>query len=443
PPIHTARLTPPFIATANRNSACVATAKRLTLPPCAGAAARMRAHRRPPPSFRSSNSRQELARQSCVLAVLQGTVDVLQLKRRRPRTYSDSDTGAVRDGVAITACASSILVQQPTGKVATSMTPTVRGAAMANLDKLLFQPTFEKPKAGEPRGPRARDDSAAIVTYRYLRFGMVVIAFALVVSILYQWRTAGCWQGSISAYYYTPARPIFVSGMIAIAISLMVIKGSTPVEDLLLNTAGMLAPVVAFVPTTFEPPCVRGQALVKVNQKLPNDIIRHVENNIFASLVAGFLALAIAILVLVIEQYRNDKVATRYVRSRIALVALTGLFLIVGVWLLANDKILELHGQAAFWMFVALGLASIVSGIWVFIVNRGDGPKTTRHWTKLGVSYIVVGVVMGVAGAIITFWPDPWDHRTLVLEMTEIGLFVAMWIVQSFERWGKILQAEP
>lgn len=314
---------------------------------------------------------------------------------------------------------------------------------MADLKELLSQPTFERPKAGAARGPRARDNAAAVITYRYLRLGMVVIAFALLASVFYQWRTAGCWQGSISAYYYTPARPIFVSGMVAIAVSLIVIKGSTPVEDFLLQAAGMLAPIVAFVPTTFEPPCVPGQGLVKVKQNLPDDIVRNVENNIFTMLIAGFLALAIAVLVLVIEQHRNDKVATRYVKSRIALIVLTGLLLIVGVRLLANERILGLHGKAAFWMFVALGLASVVSGSWLFRINRGEGPKTSRRWRAFAVLYIAVGVLMGVAGATITFWPDPWDHRTLVLEMTEIGLFVAMWVVQSFERWGKILQAEP
>ena len=48
---------------------------------------------------------------------------------------------------------------------------------------------------------------------------------------------------------------------------------------------------------------------------------------------------------------------------------------------------------------------------------------------------------MAVVGMIIKWVvPDPWDHRILVLEVVEITLFAAMWIVQSIERWGKPLQ---
>lgn len=33
-----------------------------------------------------------------------------------------------------------------------------------------------------------------------------------------------CWQRSISAYYYTPVRPIFVGGLMLIGFSLIVIE---------------------------------------------------------------------------------------------------------------------------------------------------------------------------------------------------------------------------
>ena len=92
-------------------------------------------------------------------------------------------------------------------------------------------------------------------------------------------------------------------------------------------------------------------------------------------------------------------------------------------------------------MFAVLAVASFFNGIWLFHVNRG-APKTSPRWRTFGLSYIAVGVAMALAGVIIKWlWPGPWDHRTLVLEMVEIGLFAAMWVVQSIERWGKILQA--
>src|SRR5205085_6408417 len=55
--------------------------------------------------------------------------------------------------------------------------------------------------------------------------------------------------GSISAYYYTPVRGMFAGALLAIGACLVCIRGSTTVEDILLNVAGMLAPVVALIPT--------------------------------------------------------------------------------------------------------------------------------------------------------------------------------------------------
>ncbi|HVE45319.1 MAG TPA: hypothetical protein VNA57_01035 [Acidimicrobiales bacterium] len=46
---------------------------------------------------------------------------------------------------------------------------------------------------------------------------------------------------------------------------------------------------------------------------------------------------------------------------------------------------------------------------------------------------------MALAGAIIKKSLAPSNTG---LEMTEIGLFSAMWVVHSIERWGKILQPE-
>ena len=88
----------------------------------------------------------------------------------------------------------------------------------------------------------------AIKTYRYLRVGMIGAVVLLAASISIEIVKAGCAQTSISAYYYTPARAIFVGAMFVVGVSLIVYKGRTPWEDNWLNVAGMLAPVVAVVP---------------------------------------------------------------------------------------------------------------------------------------------------------------------------------------------------
>lgn len=307
----------------------------------------------------------------------------------------------------------------------------------------LFRPVLESSEHGD-RNAEERNVAAAIKTYRYLRVGMIVVVIALAASIYFVHRTTNCWQGSISAYYYTPARPIFVSGLIAIAVSLIIIKGSTIIEDTLLNFAGMLAPIVAFVPTSFEPPCVPGQSLGDGPGGLPDVIVRDAQNNIAAVLVAGFVGLVVAVFVFFRERRGDSRRSTRDNVGEVALLAVTAVVLVVTSWLLATDKILDYHGWSAVAMFGFLALASIANGVWLRWANRRPGRETSEHWKVYSLLYIVVGAAMLIAGLIIKFGvPDPWDHRTLVLEVTEIGLFAAMWAVQSHERWGKILQTTP
>lgn len=57
-------------------------------------------------------------------------------------------------------------------------------------------------------------------------------------------------QHSISAFYYTRARGVFVGAVVAIGVALLSYRGYTRGSNLLLNTAGASAIVVALVPTT-------------------------------------------------------------------------------------------------------------------------------------------------------------------------------------------------
>lgn len=54
---------------------------------------------------------------------------------------------------------------------------------------------------------------------------------------------------SISAFYYTPARSLFVGTLVAIGVALVAYRGYTRGENLLLNAAGGLAIVAALFPT--------------------------------------------------------------------------------------------------------------------------------------------------------------------------------------------------
>ncbi len=94
---------------------------------------------------------------------------------------------------------------------------------------------------------------AARETYRYLRVGIVVLTAVLGSSVVGVAVTEGwVWRGSISAYFYSPARSVFVGALMAIGICLVALQGRLHLEDELLNTAGLLMPFVALVPAPYE-----------------------------------------------------------------------------------------------------------------------------------------------------------------------------------------------
>ena len=130
-----------------------------------------------------------------------------------------------------------------------------------------------------------------VYTYRYLRAAMVVLLFMMLFSVSYEWfwhwRDTGqsCFLGSISAYYYTPVRTVFVGSLCALGAVLIAYKGHSSAEDVLLNFSGFMAFVVAMVPTVPDSLCgASGFALSS------SEIAMAVRNNIWTLIVAAVIS---------------------------------------------------------------------------------------------------------------------------------------------------------
>ena len=275
-------------------------------------------------------------------------------------------------------------------------------------------------------------DDAAIKTYRYLRIGMVGAVFALLVSIGIERADVGCWQTSISAYYYTPVRAVFVGSLMAIGLSLIVIEGSTVWEDAFLNLAGMLAPVVAIVPTTTVGTCrsVEPASRPTENGAMATWVVENVDNNIKTLLIAGIAGLVIAAIIATIAA-RDLRAIARVGEfgTRLGLLG-TMVFLVAGslafrYW----DGFYEhAHLVAAFGMFGALAFA-IASNAWQ---RRGSSTGRWYFWIYAGTALLMVASV-----AVMYPLDSRWTHMVLLLEATEIGLFAAFWLVQTKEHWNE------
>ena len=135
--------------------------------------------------------------------------------------------------------------------------------------------------------------SYAVNTYRYLRIAIVVVILALLCAVAIERGHAnGCFEESISAYYYTPVHSVFIGALVVLGVCLIAIRGCTDVEDVLLNIAGVLAPVVAFVPT------VRPSPLCTEHPLSTGDTLPYINNNLVAygaALVLAFVVAAVTI----------------------------------------------------------------------------------------------------------------------------------------------------
>jgi hypothetical protein len=276
----------------------------------------------------------------------------------------------------------------------------------------------------------------AVKTYSYLRLGVVGMAFALAVSVIYEIATGESTGvlGSISAYYYTPVRAIFVGVLVAVGLALIAIKGREGPEDVMLNLAGMLAPLVALVPTPISD-TVYG--LNPDKRAIPDELVPSVENNVWAILVLAGGGLVVG----------HATLPGRGSRERrpmlIGLWAGAILWLLFTAWFLfGRPSFLELgHYLAAIPMFMLLAGVAIISARNAASRRqssvRGLKPAQYRRvYYAIAVamySLIVVAITMfGLQALTDAEMPSAW---LFVVESLLLLLFIAFWLAQTAENW--------
>lgn len=273
---------------------------------------------------------------------------------------------------------------------------------------------------GAPSASESRALGEALITYRYLRFGLLAAVVMLAISVLYE-RYLGPgpdkWLTSLSAYYHTPVRSIFVGALIVIGFSLIVIRGAVNSEDLCLNLAGMFAPVVALVP-------IAGPT-AEAQKVLPESVNVNIRNNMSALFVAGIFAV---ILILVLRHRGRPKVLTTEDSTGRFTISLGAAILLLAVGVVAffvwPAFEVRAHYVAAYVMFGFLGAVVVLTGR----ESPSAGYKKIYRaiWISMAVSALVLTVVI------------KFDHAVLILEILEIGLFAAFWVVETKEQWHDI-----
>ncbi len=260
-------------------------------------------------------------------------------------------------------------------------------------------------------------------TYNYVRLAIVGLVVALAASVvLERLLNARCIEGSISAYYYTPTHSIFVGALVAIGVLLIAIKG-TRTEDLFLNLAGFMAPIVALVPTSLPP----DEHRCSDTPVWFDDVRPMVNNNALAMLLAGAL---VYFAVWRISRRRNDG-STPLLKDRRNQVGLlvSAAVLLLGTYLYFGQKTWfadHAHLVSAGLMFVFIGV--------VVLINAMATTHQFYRWAYWAVfaAMVVSGLVVGL---VMLFGPE-WRHAVLVIEILEIVPFLVFWALQSVELWN-------
>jgi hypothetical protein len=280
----------------------------------------------------------------------------------------------------------------------------------------------------------------ALKTWRYLRIAMAAMAATLFAAIIEERvrghldplampvpRTVHCWQGSISAYYYTPVHAFLVGALVAIGICLFSLKGDTPVEDVLLNLAGMFAPVVALVPT--DPPSQCPPSVVGL------DRYANAANNMFALVSLETMAFLIILILVKIRRDPGDltpppptKADAVGFKVAVGLVGVEWLF-----WALSfhTDAVYKkyTHYSSAILMFVCFFL------VVCFRAAATNPHPFPQHLRRPELEDIIAILMVGSVMAFVVLTLVHWDEAVFQVEFCLIALFLAYWLVQTERGW--------
>lgn len=276
----------------------------------------------------------------------------------------------------------------------------------------------------------------AVKTYGYLRLGVVGMAVALGVSLAIEVATgeSNGMLGSISAYYYTPVRSIFVGVLVAVGLALIAIKGREGPEDVMLNLAGMLAPLVALVPT---PISTTVYGLNPDKRSIPTELLPAVVNNVWAILTLAAVGLVVAHITL------PDKGVPERAPMVIGWRIGGGVWLVFTLWfLLGRTSFLLLgHYFAAIPMFLLLAGVAIINARHAASRSESDvrGLRPAQYqqvyYAIAAAMIVVIGVAISLFGLQATTditLPKIW---LFVVEFLILILFCGYWMAQTAENW--------
>jgi hypothetical protein len=278
----------------------------------------------------------------------------------------------------------------------------------------------------DPRAEEARSD-ATVKTYVYLRVSLIAAVLLVFAALAFEIGGSREWLNSISHYYYTPVRSVFVGALVGMGFALVALSGRPGPENTALNLAGMLAPVVAFVPTPVD--CGSG-----AEKCVPDAYVPGVVNNIAALLAVGFVGLVFAAIT-VRRLHREDR------WSRWGFVVAALIWLGALLWFGFSE---DWASRASFLRFAHYGAAVPMFGL-IIVVVFINGFRSEAFLRVAGsrVSYrpvyqtiaalMALAVIIGLAAWIGTRSDENPPQVIFWVEAALLLLFGVFWTMQTWE----------
>lgn len=263
-------------------------------------------------------------------------------------------------------------------------------------------------------------------TYRYLRLATAGTVVAIFVAVLAAVPVVGILP-SISHYFYTPARTVFVGALIAASLALFALSGHG-VERALLDAAALLAPLIAIVPTGVAAGAVPGVGIDCVEACVPSAYRPDVDNGVLTYLVIGAVVLAVAVVLAALGEIDR---ATLTVTLAVCAAILAVVWML---WAWAPEFFLAWgHVGATAGFFALIATVSLTNAL-----SSGE-PDPPARWLRI--AYVVLAaalvtdlVVLGIAVAVADSGAFP---IVLIGEALALSLFLAFWVLQSIQKWSE------
>ena len=265
-------------------------------------------------------------------------------------------------------------------------------------------------------------------TYRNLRVGIAGTVVLIGVSVVVTTARVGVLP-SISAYYYTPARNVFVGALVAAAIAMLALSGRG-IQRALLDAAALFAPLVALVPTPIRSGSIPGfeNACGDAATCVPAAAVAELDTGVATYLIVGALTVVVAVAATLVVGGGSFWLSLPSFAIAGAVLVLVGL-----AWLFFRDAfVANAHVVAAVAFF---GLIAVVAVANAFDNSPSSMPRRWRqtvYWViAVAMAVDLVALLVVVSANVLGDFPPP----VLIGEAVALVLFAAFWVVQSIEKW--------